>query len=113
MSRLAVGAFVLGVLCGLVGMGCGGGEESPGCTLASTHYYEAGCSFIDLNTGDPIPVGTWISNCRGAEAFAAGTACEDEMDDLLFCLDGVPNPSTDSQCSACNFELDRVISCQP
>ena len=109
----SLAAVLCGVLVGAWMTGCGTSEEPPGCTLASSHYYEAGCSFINLESGADIPLGEWVSSCREVDAIATGSRCEDEMDDLLFCLDDVPNPAVEADCVACNVELDRLLSCQP
>lgn len=94
----------------LLVVGCGH-EEVPTCQQALTHYYEAGCSYYNLDTGAPIPVSEMISSCREALS-AAPASCEDDLDDWLVCLGGVDAPaSTDADCD-CSAEQESLLTCE-
>jgi hypothetical protein len=94
----------------LLVVGCGGSdEEVPSCQQAMTGFYGAGCSFFDLTTSPPTPypLNVAISDCQELNA-AVPDRCQSYFDDLMFCLDGVPN---DTRCTDCSGEQDRLFGC--
>jgi len=85
--------------------GCGS-DPAPSCNEAFTAYYAAGCTFVDLQSGQPVPVGQAIAGCQGAAA-TTPVACRDTEDDLLRCID---TSSPASQCD-CSQEQMALIRC--
>jgi hypothetical protein len=81
-----------------------GGEEPPSCENAVSNYYVS-CTFVDLETGEPVPRAEVILFCREVLA-AVPPSCDDAMDDFLFCLDGAP-----SDCD-CSRELETLFTCE-
>jgi hypothetical protein len=90
---------------------CGGDDPPPSCQQAMTHYYDAGCLFYDLQTGQPIPVNERISFCHQVKA-AAPMSCEDDVADWLFCLEGVPSPASSNADCDCTQEQDALLTCE-
>lgn len=92
-------------------VGCSSGPDTPppSCQTAVSHYYSVGCTFFDLSTNPPTqtPLGTSIANCQSTLAGVSNN-CQDEMDDLLWCLNGVPSAAN---CD-CTQELDTVLRCR-
>jgi hypothetical protein len=91
-------------------MACGGGEDVPSCQEAVTHYYDSGCAFFDLETGDQISAGQAVSDCRFVLANAP-PSCENDVEDLIVCLDSVPSDSTTNEDCDCASEQESLLTC--
>lgn len=93
-------------LLGLVFLiGCGGdARPAPSCFDAFTRFYAAGCTFVDLNTGQPIPQNTVIGECQSLAANAPA-GCKDELDTWVSCIDDSTPSSNQCNCSAVQMAL--------
>lgn len=86
---------------------CGGGEDpAPDCQTAVTAFYAAGCTFVDFETGQPVPAGEIIVECRGFVANAPGS-CEDAVDDWRRCL---ATATAETGCD-CAGEQEALLTC--
>jgi hypothetical protein len=83
--------------------GCSSDPEVPSCQAGVTAYYDAGCVYQDLSTGDTIPAADVIDLCRDTLSV---DSCSGELDTWLLCLDSVDPDTCD-----CNSELEDLISC--
>ncbi len=93
-------------------MACGpSGREAPSCSESVGHYYAAGCTFTDLNTGVPFTVGEWTVKCRDLLA-TAPPQCEAELADWRICMDSVPTPSTTNADCDCSAEQEALLTCE-
>jgi len=93
-------------LCVVVLVGC---SDPPTCDEAIGNFYDEGCEFTDLNTGDPISEFDSSANCRGA-LLDTPSDCEDELDDWLSCLADLERGSN-SACQSCNGEQETWVRC--
>jgi hypothetical protein len=84
-------------------VGC---SDPPSCQQALTHYYDAGCSYRNLQTGDRISPSEMIALCQGIAANAS-EACEDRLDDWLVCN----NEATANSCD-CSTSQMALLTCQ-
>lgn len=90
-------------------VGCGSEEPAPSCQEGLSHYYQAGCSFTNLMTGQPISISEMIATCQGIAV--NGPQCRDELDDWLVCLDAVPSPVTTAADCDCSAAQMAVLTC--
>lgn len=72
-----------------------------------THYYGVGCTFVDLQTNQPVPLNQAILNCSGINADVP-ESCRDEFEDWVTCINDVAN---DKQCTTCSQEVDALFAC--
>lgn len=86
-------------------------DPPPSCQQAIGHYYQAGCSYYDLNSGAPIAAATMIANCQGAAA-EAPAQCQDELDEWLVCNNEVPDHSTTNAQCDCSQALMSLLACR-
>lgn len=91
---------------------CGTDAPPPSCQEALTHYYNAGCHYIDLSTSMPIPLNTEIGNCFTAVSSGAPQRCLDKLNDWLVCNDEVMGPVTGDAACDCSQSLMAAVSCQ-
>lgn len=90
-------------------LGCAG--DPPSCQQAVTHYYDAGCNLVNLQTGVAYSVAEVIANCKDLRA-AAPDSCIDDMDNLQTCFGSVPSPArTNADCD-CSAEQDAILTCE-
>ena len=100
MTRVFLGMVFL--------IGCGGSERpAPSCFDAFNHYYAAGCTLVDLNTGQPVAQGTVIAQCQSA-ATSLPANCKDEFDGYLSCV----NTSTPSSQCNCSSDQMTLLECR-
>lgn len=98
---------ILSVAVVLAMAACGGTEEPPpSCQQAMSAYYGSGCSFVNLDTGQPISQQQATSDCQ-SEAGSTAPVCDDELDAWLTCL---YNTSPAEQCD-CSVEQMTYIRC--
>jgi hypothetical protein len=95
----------------LMAVGCGEDEPPPSCQQAFAHYYGAGCTYVDLTTGDPIPQGKMTADCQQLHA-AAPTNCYAAFDAWLICLYSVPQGSTTNAECDCSREQMALFACR-
>lgn len=90
---------------------CGGGDEAPTCQQGFAHYYDSGCVFVDLATGDVIPEGELAASCQ--QTVAVGSAvCRSNLDDFLICIGAVPDmSSTTEECDCSREQEDLLAAC--
>lgn len=79
------------------------GPPPPSCQQAVGHYYGAGCVFVDGTTGQVIPPGQFTADCQ-TEAANAPSACLDEFDDFLICI----NKATSTACDCSRYQMDYL-----
>lgn len=91
-----------------------GEEEVPSCQQAMEHYYGAGCSYYDIDSGDPISAATMVSTCRDAlrAADTEAPSCADDVDDWIICLADVPSPATINADCDCSVEQEALLTCE-
>jgi hypothetical protein len=87
----------------LLTLSCGGEDVPPSCENAVSNFYVS-CTFVELETGEPVPRAEVIQFCREALT-TLPPSCDDAMDDFLFCLDGAP-----SDCD-CSREFEALFTC--
>jgi hypothetical protein len=97
MSRL-IGAVLCGVLLSIVGCG-----EPPSCQQAVSHYYGAGCTFANVNTGQATTQQQAISACSTINA-AVQESCRSKFESWLECIASAP------PCD-CTKESDALFAC--
>lgn len=97
---------LIGVAC-LVLAACGG-EDVPSCQEAVTHFYDVGCTFVNLQTNQPYSLNESILSCKDVNA-AVPDRCQSFFDDYLLCLDSV---QSDAACANCADEQDALFGCQ-
>lgn len=85
-------------------MGCG--EDPPSCQQAVTHYYGAGCTFLNVNTGQATSQLEAIGACSQINA-AVSDGCRGQFEVWLECIHSVPN---NTQCD-CTQESDALFAC--
>jgi hypothetical protein len=96
------------LLGGLFLIGCGGdARPAPSCFDAFSHYYAAGCTLVDLNTGQQVSQGTVIAQCQTAAANEPAN-CRDEFDAFLSCI----NASTPAQQCNCSSDQMTLLQCR-
>lgn len=98
------------MLLGLVACGGGDGEDAPSCQDSVGHFYGAGCAFFDAQ-GTPATELEAVQACKDLLG-GLPDRCLDELEDLRFCLAGIPSPASDADCGGCSAEQDAIISCQ-
>lgn len=103
--------LILGVL---IAAGCGGADDrpAPSCSQSFMHYYASGCSYIDLTTGQTIPVGQTIATCQSAVASGLSAQCSARLDDWLTCGASVPDHSTTAADCDCSSDLQAYLACR-
>lgn len=88
-----------------------GGEDVPSCQQAVTHYYEAGCTLVNLQTNQPFSAADVITDCKQLLATSPSSACDGALEDLRVCFGNVKSPaSTDADCD-CTAEQDAILTC--
>jgi len=85
---------------------CGGDDPPPSCFQAISAYYDHGCAFVDLTTGQPVPQQQATADCQSS-ASGLTPACEAALDDFLICLSNV----TPAQQCDCTREQMDLIQC--
>ncbi len=104
-KRMVLGALMAAVC------GCAGDEEPPSCQIAVTHYYEAGCKLVNLQTGMDYTAAEIISDCKQALAtFPA--SCDGALADFRVCFGNVPKPARSNADCDCTAEQDALLTCQ-
>lgn len=96
---------ILNLLAATICCACGG--DPPSCQDAMTSYYGVGCTFVNLQTNQPIPLNESILGCKEINV-AVPERCRGEFDDWMFCLDDV---ATTAQCANCTQEQDALAAC--
>lgn len=77
---------------------CGGdAKPAPSCFDAFAHFYAAGCTLVDLQTGQPVSQGTITALCQSTAA-SLSPGCKGEFDAYLSCTDTV-TPAMQCNCS--------------
>lgn len=71
-----------------------------------THFYGAGCSFVNLMTNQPYSLGDAILSCKDINTNVPDQ-CRAHFDDYVFCLNGVSS----STCTSCTQEQDALFAC--
>jgi hypothetical protein len=112
-----VGRFTIAVVFALVGCGSSGGDDDGGddepssCQQAFRHFYDAGCTYMNLESGAPISEGEMVSLCQEVR-IAAPPQCEAEVDSWVECIADVPSTVTrDEQCD-CSVEQESWLTCE-
>jgi hypothetical protein len=98
----------------LLAASCSGDSAPPpSCQQAFTHYYDAGCVLVNLQTSQPYAVGDIITQCNQLAADVSSSAdCKGKLDNWLECTAGVPdNSTTNAQCD-CSQDQMALIQCQ-
>ncbi len=91
-----------------LGTACGGDDAPPSCFDAVSHYYNSGCYYFYLDTGDVVPSSTLVQDCRDIRLID-GSSCQGAVDDWLICLGDVPsNSTTDADCN-CSAPQERML----
>lgn len=86
-------------------------SEPPSCQQAVTHYYDAGCVLVNLQTGQPYPAAEVITNCKNLLAIAPDQ-CIDDLENLRSCWGSVKTPArTNADCD-CSAEQDAILTCE-
>jgi hypothetical protein len=86
---------------------CGGSEPPPPtCSQAVSEFYGNGCTFIDLETNEPIASGEVTEQCRLLVANAPDS-CVEPLEDWRRCLARVESPSCD-----CSAEQEALLTCE-
>lgn len=85
---------------------CSDSEPAATCQEAFAHYYSIGCTFVDLETGQPVPQGQITSDCQSLAA-AAPSQCQGELDSWLNCLNEVQACAT----AVCSQEQMALLRC--
>jgi hypothetical protein len=75
--------------------------------VAVTHFYDVGCTFVDLQTNQPYTVNESILSCKDVNG-AVPDRCQSYFDDYVTCLNGV----SASSCTSCTDEQDALFGCQ-
>ena len=104
--------LVMGVSLLCLSFGCGGGNsrDVPSCQQAIVHYYDSGCSYFELSTGDPISSGDMLTACRDLLTQSPSGTCDRALDNWLICTDEVPNLSTTNEDCDCSVEQERILT---
>ena len=84
-------------------------DEPPSCQQAFSHYYEAGCSFYDLQTDYEYSEGEMNQACREIKA-AGSTSCIEAIDDWLICLNDVPSATSSNSACDCSQDQEQMLS---
>lgn len=88
-------------------VGCGGdAKPAPSCFEAFAHYYAAGCTLVDLSTGQPASQSTVTGQCQQSAASLPAN-CQGELDVYLGCVD----ESTPAKQCDCSQEQMALIRC--
>lgn len=92
---------------------CGSDDPPPSCQQAMTHYYDSGCTLVDLSQSPPtpVPVNQVIVECNGLSSHLPST-CTDEFNAWVSCFSDVPSGSgpTSAQCD-CSQEQATLSRC--
>jgi hypothetical protein len=104
-KRLMISTMLAAAACG------DSGSDAPSCQQAFTHYYESGCAYINLDTGEATPVGEMVSLCRQALA-EAPSSCEDDVLDWILCTSEVPDNVTRNEQCDCSVEFEALYTCE-
>jgi hypothetical protein len=84
-----------------------GGDPVPTCQQAVSNFYGVGCEVLDPFNNTPLSFDESLAECMTAiDVFP--DQCHDELNEFLFCLDGV---STTNQCASCRDEQDAASDC--
>lgn len=89
------------------GGGSGSSEQPPSCQDAATHFYGAGCYFEGSGSA-MISETTFETDCQSlaTQAAADGSACLDDANAWLQCLEDVPSPATSiNDCDCSGFQM--------
>jgi hypothetical protein len=90
-------------------IGCGGdARPAPSCFDAFSRFYSNGCTFVDLNTGQPIPQSTIVAQCQNL-ASAAPANCRDELNVWLECIND--SSASGNRCN-CSSEQMTLLECR-
>ena len=84
---------------------CGGEDIEVDCGGSLTNYYDVGCSYTNLNTGENIPVGEMVTFCR-AVLVEGDAQCRNLLNNWLLCHE-IAESSSDCDCNA---EFDDLIA---
>lgn len=95
----------------LFAMGACGGDDTPSCQQAVTHYYEAGCVLLNPANGQPYPVADVITNCKQLLEASPSAACDDALADLRVCFGSVKSPIASNADCDCSAEQDAILTC--
>ena len=112
----ALGRPVLGrglllaiALASLAVTSCKGDDAPPSCFDAIDYYYDAGCLYYNLESGEAIAANTIIAACQEIR-MDGDDRCQGSVDGWVLCMEDVPSQSTtDADCN-CSSELERVLS---
>ncbi|MEO7735579.1 MAG: hypothetical protein ABIY55_31785 [Kofleriaceae bacterium] len=85
---------------------CSSDSAPPSCQQAISHYYAAGCRFVNLETGAEQSQSQAIAGCQSASS-ETPDRCDDEVDDWLRCIDST---SAAQQCD-CSQEQMSILRC--
>lgn len=92
----------------LLACACGGTERpAPSCQQAFAHYYGIGCTFVELSTGRPAPLGEITAQCQST-AGSLPAQCQGELDTWLTCLNEITVCGT----ADCSQEQMALIRCR-
>ena len=91
---------------------CSSDDPPPSCQQALTHYYAAGCAYIDTSVSPPTALSQtqMITLCQNATA-EAPKSCRNEIDAWLVCNNEVPTPSTTNDQCDCSTEFMALLRC--
>lgn len=89
------------------GSACGGeSEPPPSCFQAMSAYYDTGCSFVNLTTGQQITQAQATSDCQTEAARSVSVSCDVALDEWLTCLYET-SPALQCDCSQEHMEWLR------